>query len=177
MGCNQRARGLAALILAVVVASLAGCGGGSSSASSDRGQAGSASSSSAPSSDGGEGETQFIAQADAVCTRLSAEIDAVKPKNGSRAEVERVVPRNAKLEKAGLLTLEQLSPPASLKSTWKRMLQIRRELAVGLPKLVSAVKRDDGPTLTALTESKKSLRGKLRQTGTASGFKACSTVG
>jgi hypothetical protein len=153
----------------MIALAASGCGGKSDASSSTNGKAESGSASS--------GGQSFAAQADAVCSRINGEILAVKIKGASAAEVIRIVPRTASLERKGISELEKLRPPTSLVSDWQRMLSYRRTLAGELEQLLAMAKRNDGTSIKPLAASKKRTHAGLSKVSKEAGLKACAKVG
>lgn len=161
------------LLLSASSLAIAGCGGSSKTTVHNAATSVSTSASTAPASP----SSPFVAQADAICGRINAEIAALEAKSGSAAEVKRVVPLTISLERKGIVALEKLNPPASLARDWRSMLGYRRALAVMLGELLDAAKKNDGASVKPLAASKKRVHASLRKTATANGFKDCAKVG
>ncbi len=160
-------RTITALALAaLLLASITGCGGGSSK----HGSAQQTSPSSQPNS-------HFIAQADAICKRLNEELTASAAKSAAAAEVMRIVPHHAAIERRALGELARLGPPSALSASWQAILADRRTLADGLEKLVAATRRNDQAAVKQVTASKKQAHAALTKAATGAGFKDCATVG
>lgn len=183
MELDPRRCGLALLVLVVIALPIAGCGGGSGTAASS--QSG-ASTSGSPAKPGGSGtsssgaplsKSQLVAQADAICKRINAEIASVKAKSKSTPEILRIVPRNLALEQKAVSELSTLNPPVSLVHDWRQILGYRRTLVNQLAELVRDAKRHDASAVKALVSSKTRVHELLRQAATHSGFKDCARVG
>jgi hypothetical protein len=169
--------GLTGLLLIGAFA-IAGCGGSSSATPGAATQSSaSASTASTASSAPSAASAPFVAQAEAVCRRVNAEIVALDAKAGTAAEVKRVVPPTIAIERKGIAALGKLDPPASLARDWRRMLDDRRKLAVMLGGLLDAAKKNDGTSIKPLAASKKRVHVSLTKTATANGFKDCAKVG
>lgn len=169
------------LVLALAAGLLAGCGGGSgtskTSASSASTTSGSQGSSQANSTPAPLSSAELIARADPICRRVNAEIAASKPKSASPAEILRVVPGNAALEKRAVAALQRLKPPRALTGDWTTILADRRMLAEQLVELVGAAQKNDVTTLHKLAQSKARLHKSLEAAGRRVGFVYCGEVG
>jgi hypothetical protein len=169
---------LPAAIVVLLVACLAGCGGGSK-ATSVAGETGS----SATSSDGSEtsgGDTAsargFIARADAICGETNAQLASTQTKASPQGVAARVVEHQA-IERKANGRLAQLTPPAGIASTWRKLLGYRRSLANQLGLLAAAARRRAAASVKLLGASKKKLHGELRRVATNAGFTDCARVG
>jgi hypothetical protein len=176
----------AAPVLAALALAAGGCGGGSGSAAADRSGASDNSRSTTTTASAGrtsatpsdaQAKARLVAQADTICKRVNTEIEAVVPKNQSRKEVLRVVPRNVGIEQRGLRELEKLTPPASFAADWRKMLGYRRVLAEELAGFVADEKRGDEAAAKARFTVKERTHVTLETTGRSSGFKHCGSVG
>jgi hypothetical protein len=154
---------------------IAGCGGSSSATPGAATQVSTPASTTSTAT--GAASAPFVAQADAVCRRVNAEIVALDAKAGTAAEVKRVVPPTIAIEQKGIAALGKLDPPASLAGDWRRMLDDRRKLAGMLGELLDAAKKNDGTSIKPLAASKKRVHVSLTKTATANGFKDCAKVG
>lgn len=176
---HARAATVSLLLLIALAAAVSGCGGGSGTAATSEARSSTAGKqAAAPGADRpGPSKAQFIAQADAICKAVNAELASVAAQSGTAAEVQRIVPRHAAIERRGLAKLTGLTPAASLARAWKSILGDRQTLIGQLGELVSDTKRKDTAAMQALTASKKKVHDRLHTTARAAGFKDCATVG
>ena len=167
-------RSLSSLLVSfALVLSTTGCGGGSSTAA----PAQNSTSTTASATTGGQGVSQFVTQADAVCRRINTEIASIKAKGTTAAEVIRVVPRTLAIERGGNAALERLTAPDSLAGAWRRMLGYRKDLARELGELLGAAKQNTGVSVKPLGAAKKRAHVGLSKTARASGFNDCAKIG
>jgi alkylhydroperoxidase family enzyme len=120
---------------------------------------------------------QFIAQADAICDRSNARITAIKPRNNSPSEVQRIVPRHLALERATIAALEKLTPPEALAGNWAQVLKVRRTLAHELDELLAAAKRHDAAAIGKLGSAKGLAHLVLTNAAHGAGLKQCGRLG
>jgi hypothetical protein len=122
---------------------------------------------------------KLIAQAEAICGRLNAELAAStsKQKSLAPAEIARFAPLNAALERNAIAELARLAPPASLARDWRAIVAYRRTLAKELAKLGQTAKANNRTGIVALLASKRRVRQQLLALAARDEFKECSIVG
>lgn len=171
--------------LAVLLAGVAltGCGGGSSSSaatSSARAAESSGTSStsaSATSTDASASRDRFVSQAEAICSRVQRELNAVKlPERVTFAEIVRVAPAHAATERRAVSELDRLTPPTALAQAWRQVVAARRKLAEILTEVVAAARRKDLAKIEALSASKERERRLLAASAKRAGLRACGEV-
>jgi hypothetical protein len=182
----------AALMLALAVLALAGCGDDSSGSGSSKAPSGSASSrsttpegsstsqavtSSAPAKGKALTKPQLLSHADGICRRLNGELAATVVHGTSAQAIARDVPRNIALEHKALAELDKLVAPGSIARRWQQVLAERATLADELTQLLHAAKRNDAAARTTLIASKKQSHAALLKAATGLGFNDCATVG
>lgn len=117
---------------------------------------------------------QWIAQGDAICARLNAQINAIRVR--SSADLARALPQIAAYEQAGLTQLVKLVPPASRASDWKQYLTDLRQSAINSRKVAESA---HGPqfTLSApLVAATSRINEGLKAIAKRDGFKECSVT-
>lgn len=150
----------------LVAVAIAGCG--SSHASSKQ----AAPLHVAPASD----RATFIAEAEDICRKLSAEIAPGRSKAPTVAEITRYVPKNIELERAALVELSHLMPPPSMRSDWQQMNRYRHVLVDDLIRLEHAAKQRNLASLTRVASEKIHEHKILRVLGDREGFRYCGLV-
>jgi hypothetical protein len=159
-----------------VVGILAGCGGGGSSSSSER------------ESSGALSKTEFIAQADAVCTESQKETAPLRkeaekiegssnpesPKNlASLAEVLEQAGVNAQKEYA---ELRELRPPAGDEKVIDSMLGKAEEAAAYSLKAAEALEEDELTEFSGIVGTAAPLNERAKAMAEGYGFKVCGQV-
>jgi hypothetical protein len=174
---------LAALLAA---AALSGCGssGASSTASTTSSRADVGTTAREPSTaiqtaakSGVLTRAELALKAASICKRVDAEVNAVKAKNVSVAEIVRIVPARAASERKAAIELSKLAPPASLTHGWRRIVAYRRTLANELAELVRAARKNEAARIKVLSASKLRERRLLLTAAKRTGLTECGTVG
>src|ERR1700733_1457186 len=170
------------VVCAILVAlAIAGCGGGSSTAASRQGSqtATSTASAGSTSATGADATASFIAQADAICRGVNAELTAgsAKRAESSLSNIARVATRNAAIERKGLAKLEALTVPGAIPLSWQGVLAKRTALSKQLAELAADARRKDNSAIQALGVTKKRVHAELRKAAKKGGFKDCAKVG
>lgn len=119
----------------------------------------------------------MIDAADAICQQLNADFAASKPASQSIAEIIRLAPTRAALERQAVAKLTKLAPPPSIAPAWRKIIGYRRTLASELAALGQQAKRKDVVAIQALGVSKERVHRELLAVGAATGFKSCARVG
>jgi hypothetical protein len=185
MSSRLQRSALLPVALCLAVLAFTGCGGKTSTATSAPGATTTASAKTAPSTTSSTStaaaptaqSTGFVAEADAICRRGNAEIEAIKLNSGSAKEIERAAPPTMAIEQRVITALAKLDAPASLAHDWQRILGYRRTLAGELGTLLSDAKHNDTAALKPLAASKKQAHAELTATARANGFKDCGKIG
>lgn len=173
---------LAALFVGVA---LAGCGDGSSSSaatssgrSAEPASASSTATGAQTSSTGASpARDRFVSQAEAICSRAQDELNKAKlPARVTFAEIVRVAPGHASIERRAVSGLERLTPPAALAQDWRQVVATRRKLAAILTDVVAAARRKDLKEIDVLSASKEAERRKLAESAKRAGLRACGEV-
>lgn len=119
---------------------------------------------------------QFVARAEAICSRVNKALEKA-PANPAIVQVVRVGSHNAALERSAVAELGKLRPPASLARDWGRIVGYRRALAGELVKLARYAQTGDVRGLSAVAASKGRLHKELSQLATREGLNDCARVG
>lgn len=176
-----------AFVLVAVTLAVAGCGssragsGSANSAPVAPGKTASVGTISVPVAvKGGKplARTELIAGADAICARLNVRLAAAKDVVSSDlAAIEAIATRRSGTERAALVELQQLTPPASMASEWQRMLDYRATVVGDLAKIAEYA-RENNPqgTKTVLLATTNVIR-QILVAGTRAGFKDCRKIG
>jgi hypothetical protein len=91
--------------------------------------------------------------------------------------VERLAPAFAARERAALVRLRELSPPASVSRDWHTMLAYRAILAGQLVRYGRATRLRDGAAVGALAASRARALSSMRRVAERDGFRQCAKVG
>ncbi len=165
--------GLLASLVAIAVAA-AGCGG----AGKTQPQASAPPShSTSPSPKGPNAASGLIPAADAICKQLNAKLASDPTAPSDDGQLARSTNRHLALERAVVLELAKLTPPASLAQSWKQILGYRRALAEELRMLIRYAEAHNAKGMQALKASKLRLHRELSKAASRSGFKDCALVG
>jgi len=157
-------KSLRPLALIAVTLVVTGCGGSSNTSSTDsHGHAAS--------------RVQLVAEADAICQRMSAEFAADKPANSSIPEIVRFAPARAVREQKVVAELSQLTPPATIAGGLQKIIAYRRTLALELADLARVAKAKDAAAIRALAKSKAAMHRELIAAATAAGLTSCALTG
>lgn len=148
----------------------AGCGGGSESHVTAT-----TSSSSANAAAKAATEPGFEGNAEAICKRLNSQLagDNVN----SISDIPRIAPRRAALEKATLVELQRLEPPANLKRSWSSMLAARRQIAISLARLGVEVAAGHVNSVQPILSSSGRLETRMTALARHAGFSDCAKIG
>jgi hypothetical protein len=156
-----------ALALAAATLALAGCGGSGGASHTVAGEAGSLA----------QSRSEVIAHADAICARLSAQIDANKPKNRRVREVVRVSGERAVQEREAATELAHLAAPASLAQDLRQIVAYRMQLAQELDELSRDAQGNDIRAIRVLAKSKERAHAQLSATAKQAGIAECAEIG
>ena len=175
MESQSRSRAwLFASVVLVAISLLAdGCGGASASAGEHTrsGATGKPHKSAAQ-------NARAIASAEAICTRVSAELlRAPAPKNASAREILRVTPAHAAIEQRGNAELSKLKASSSIAHAWTVVLQDRLTLAGELQTVIGFENAKNETGLRELLQRKATQRTALLQAAQVAGITACGEVG
>lgn len=163
---------------------LSGCGGtasrsgltnGASTPTSQGAAPHTASTPSAASSGNAIASLEFKFGARTICERLRRSLVRPSGKSVTIAEIARVAPKNAALERKAIEGLSALTPPSSVAASWARVLTIRRHLSEELSKLASDARAHNVAGLNALATSKQKNRAAVAAAATQAGVPACGT--
>jgi hypothetical protein len=145
---------LAALALTTALATT-GCGSSSTSSSS--------SSSSAMTRE------QFMAGAETICARLDAHIKPLHNTNFAQ-----VAPVIVGYERAALIDMQRLTPPASLAEDWKQIVTDEQMIAEDTAKLGEYSKANNTSATLTIFHTAEKLQQQMLATATRDGFRECS---
>jgi hypothetical protein len=183
MKSRLRPSAAVSLLLVLVTTLTAGCGGGGSTATSTRaGTPTTATTSSAPTTSstplprGPLSRAELVAQADAICKRVNAEIQLQKSQSRGRQETERLAQHNLTVERTALTSLAKLHSTKSVEPGWRRVLSDRRTLEDELGELVDNLRRNDQKAINALALTKQLAHTTLQEDATRIGLKDCAVV-
>ena len=154
----------------------AGCGGKSDVSSSSGAGAGTPSGGRKTAPRPAVSKRQFVAQADAICRRVNAELADSRVKGERPAELAALIVRNEAIERKAAGELARLTPPPGLASDWARLLGYRRSLATQLGEFAAAV-RSGKRQFPALAKAKERLHADLLETAVHVGLKDCAKTG
>jgi hypothetical protein len=115
---------------------------------------------------------RWIAKGDAICAELNRELQALKVKRAG--ELPRVLPQAAAYVRTEVVQLAKLVPPASKASDWKRFLSATLQWAEGTAKLAEFAKLGDSITVSPVAKATIALHGRLVSMAQHDGFKVCS---
>lgn len=115
---------------------------------------------------------RWIVKGDAICARFHAELEAVHVKRA--AELPRVLPQVAAYERAEVVQLARLVPPASKASDWQQFLNATLQEAEASAKLVEYARLGDAITRTPLAATMISLHNYRTKIAKRDDFKKCS---
>jgi hypothetical protein len=118
----------------------------------------------------------FAARAEAICRRLTAEFHAKPPKSSSIAEIARVSPGRAVLERDAVAELKRLHAPASARSGWIEILRYRATLADELASVGVAAHRHDVDAVDKLARTKLTVHKLLRAAATRIELSGCGEI-
>jgi hypothetical protein len=190
-GWIQARHGAGVMVLSgLVAAALAGCGGSSTTTSQTRSSSASAAApaptqttqtsakSPVPAARADVlSRSQLTARADAICKQVQAEINAVKPKTVSDAEIVRLVPGRATSERHAAVALGKLTPPTAIAADWQLVVRYRRTLAHELEDLVEAARHHATHAIAMLGTTKQRNHEQLLAAAKRVGVQECGQVG
>jgi hypothetical protein len=147
---------LAVLALAATTLAASGCGGSSKASTS-------------------LSKAELIAKADTICARVHAQYHA----NGysTTQSIARLAPRVAAYEHAGVAEMRKLSPPASMASDWKQILDAAQRIADDTAKLGQYAKENNVKAEIPLYTADRPRQQQALAIATRDGFKECAKVG
>jgi hypothetical protein len=149
-----------ALALVAAASAATGCGSASGNAASES-----------------PAQSKFIAEADAICSRLNSEIVVKEAPGLNLREIARLSLPHAILEQKALRELSKLTPPPSHAHGWQQIVAYRRTLAEELLQFAHYAKANDAAAVQALGVSKERVHRELLALAGREGFSACSVVG
>lgn len=117
---------------------------------------------------------QWIAKGDAICVRLSNELEGLSVKKA--AELPRVLPLEAAYVRNEVAQLAKLVPPASKASDWQQFLTAGLQWAEGSAKLAEDGKLGDAITKAPLATAVVAIHEHLKQIAKIDGFQHCSST-
>lgn len=156
--------------MAAVSVLAAGCGSGTGNPASTPAPK-------ARTSAGGGELAELVASADPICRRMNAEFAAEPPKSTTIAEVGRVSPVRARIERGVAVELSHLRAPASITAQWRSVVADRMTLASELAALGEAAERGDSASIAKLKKSKARLHRHVRIVAAKLGLRDCAQVG
>ena len=118
----------------------------------------------------------FISAADSICNRLNIAIADPPGTVLNNANLAKLAPRHAALERKAVSELKRLVPPASMASDWLKILAYRRTLAKELAQLGVAAGANDAAAIKKLAASKGRVHNQLETLASHEGFRACGTA-
>ncbi len=177
-------------VLIVGVLALAGCGGSSKTGSSSTSAvntetsstssgSGTATTSTTPvkvASGTPLSKSRLVAGADAICKRLSLELDASN-KLRTQQDVIRAVQHRTAIEKAALVELSKLVPPTSLAKDYQKLLSARQTVIEDIKKLGEDVEAKNSSAEGPVYVSSGIVLRQMAATAKHSGFKYCGQLG
>jgi hypothetical protein len=151
--------------ITITALAAAGCGGGSATTRSTQTVAG---------GDLAGPRARLIAEADVICKRRNAALEALPLSGSSARPVERYAARSAALEASALTELSGLAVPPSMAHEWQQMLNYTQAIRGDFINLREDAKRDDTRSVPALSRSLTAVKHQLQIVATSAGFKDCS---
>ncbi len=116
----------------------------------------------------------WIAKSNEICARLSAELGAIKV--SKTAEIVRVLPQAAAYERAAVLQLARLVPPASRVAGWQRYLDIMMERSQDSLKIVQLASLGDAISRAPIFAAVSALQHERRAIAQRAGVDECASV-
>jgi hypothetical protein len=180
---------LVALALTATVFATFGCGsgtgsGGGAGRASGAGSVSGTSSVSGASGGGGGGgggqaskrltRAELIARADAICRRVNTLRHSTTIT--SRADLARVLPPFAAYEQSALVNLTKLTPPASMKSDWNKIVANFRILAGDTEQVAEHAKSNTLSKVGSLSVALNHAGQRVSAVAARDGFKDCSQI-
>jgi hypothetical protein len=160
----DRLRTLACALVVVALAATLGSGCGTQSTPSRPAKSASA-------------DDGFVAQADAICTRLSRDITDPPGTVLTPKTLALLAPKHAALERGANKALASLRPPDTIRADWEKILRYRGVLAVELDALGHAAAANDSAAIKRLARRKKQLYSELSVLAKRIGIAACGKAG
>ncbi len=115
---------------------------------------------------------RWIVKGDAICARTNIQVEALHVKVA--AELPRILPQSAAYERAEVVALSKLVPPAAYAGDWQKFLTTTLQMAEGSDKLATLGRYGDSIMNTPLASTVTRIHERAMSIAKHSGFKACS---
>ena len=168
----------AALLLAVTVFAIVGCGGSTKSASVSNSSAVTHPSTqtstppqTTPVRTAPLSRAELIAKADEICFGINAKVNSTKL--GSLEEAARQMPILAAYKETAVVEMSRLVPPASMEAAWKQIVASARALAHDTAKLGEYARENRSREIPQVFAAAGKTNAQMTTVARRNGFKDC----
>lgn len=118
-------------------------------------------------------ESQLIARANSICTRLGVKLAARSERVNSTQDLIRIAPHRVAIERAAVAELRKLTPPSAMVHDWQVLISTRATIAEDTAKLAQYAAAGDNEGQRSVLTSSATVTQQMAAAARHSGIKGC----